>query len=641
MKVIFQIEGGSPVEIECNAGDNLLELARRANVAIDAPCSGNGSCGKCRVKLVEGEVESLPSRHITDEEYEAGWRLSCNCKVIGDCTVFVPDIASAYQSRMKTADLSSPKEVAIFENAQQQLKDSGIAFENKFRCVVVSMDEPTLDDTMPDNERLTWAISSQLGVEKVRIPYTVMVRLASILRKHHWCVAVKGRLEGDTFTCMELCPPTDTVMAGCAIDIGTTTVTMVLTDLESGKLLAKGSSGNGQIRYGADVINRIIQQGKDGGTKKLQDAIIKETLTPIMASLCRSAGISARSILQLCVAANTTMNHLFVGVDAEPVRMEPYIPSFFGWEDLTAGDLKLPANPLAPVIIAPNIGSYVGGDITAGTLAAGFWDQDEMSLFIDLGTNGEIVFGNRDFMMSCACSAGPAFEGGDISCGMRATDGAIEACTIDGTTMAPTLSIVGEEGQKPVGICGSGIIDIISELYRCGIINAKGLFVRDGQRVKRDAHGMGRYVLCEASCSETGREVSINEVDIDNFIRAKGAIFSAIDTLLSAVDMTVDCIDKVYVAGGIGSGINMANSVSIGMLPDVDLEKYTYIGNSSLTGAYAMVMSDQATAKCAELGANMTYLELSTHPGYMDNFVAACFIPHTDSKLFPHSKQEY
>jgi len=641
MKVIFQIEGGSPVEIECNAGDNLLELARRANVAIDAPCSGNGSCGKCRVKLVEGEVESLPSRHITDEEYEAGWRLSCNCKVIGDCTVFVPDIASAYQSRMKTADLSSPKEVAIFENAQQQLKDSGIAFENKFRCVVVSMDEPTLDDTMPDNERLTWAISSQLGVEKVRIPYTVMVRLASILRKHHWCVAVKGRLEGDTFTCMELCPPTDTVMAGCAIDIGTTTVTMVLTDLESGKLLAKGSSGNGQIRYGADVINRIIQQGKDGGTKKLQDAIIKETLTPIMASLCRSAGISARSILQLCVAANTTMNHLFVGVDAEPVRMEPYIPSFFGWEDLTAGDLKLPANPLAPVIIAPNIGSYVGGDITAGTLAAGFWDQDEMSLFIDLGTNGEIVFGNRDFMMSCACSAGPAFEGGDISCGMRATDGAIEACTIDGTTMEPTLSIVGEEGQKPVGICGSGIIDIISELYRCGIINAKGLFVRDGQRVKRDAHGMGRYVLCEASCSETGREVSINEVDIDNFIRAKGAIFSAIDTLLSAVDMTVDCIDKVYVAGGIGSGINMANSVSIGMLPDVDLEKYTYIGNSSLTGAYAMVMSDQATAKCAELGANMTYLELSTHPGYMDNFVAACFIPHTDSKLFPHSKQEY
>ena len=641
MKVTFQIEGASPVQIECNAGDNLLELARRANVAIDAPCSGNGSCGKCRVKLVEGELETIPSRHITDEEYNAGWRLSCNSKVVGDCTVFVPDIASAYQSRMKTADLSSPKEIAIFEDAQANLKASGIQFANNYRCVVVSMAEPTLDDTMPDNERLTWALQAELGVEKISIPYAVMVKLATVLRQNNWTVAVKGELQDNSFLCMEICSPEDTAIVGCAIDIGTTTVTMVLTDLTSGKLLAKGSSGNGQIRYGADVINRIIEQGKDGGKKKLQDAIIKETLTPIIANLCKTAGISAKSILRLCVAANTTMNHLFVGVDAESVRMEPYIPSFFGWEGLLAGDLKLPANPLAPVLIAPNIGSYVGGDITAGTLAAGFWDQDEMSLFIDLGTNGELVFGNRDFMMSCACSAGPAFEGGDISCGMRATDGAIEACTIDGATMEPTLTIVGDAGQKPVGICGSGIIDIISELFRCGIINARGQFSREGDRVKRDQHGMGRYVLATAAESETGREISINEVDIDNFIRAKGAIFSAIDTLLSAVDMTVDCIDKVYVAGGIGSGINMKNSVNIGMLPDVELEKYQYIGNSSLTGAYAMVMSDEANAKCAELGANMTYLELSTHPGYMDNFVAACFLPHTDSRLFPNSKQEY
>ena len=639
-KVVFQIEGATLVEIACNAGDNLLELARRANVAIDAPCSGNGSCGKCRVKLVDGELETIPSRHITEEEFAAGWRLSCNSKVVGDCTVFVPDIASAYQSRMKTADLSSPKEIAIFEDCQNQLKDSGIAFSNNFRSVVLQMAEPTLEDTMPDNERLTWAIQEALGVAKVKIPFAVMVKLATTLRAYNFHVCVKGELQGDTFLCMELCGPEDTAIVGCAIDIGTTTVTMVLADLTTGKLLAKGSSGNGQIRYGADVINRIIEQGKDGGKKKLQDAIVKETLNPIIANLCRSANISARSILRLCVAANTTMNHLFVGVDAEPVRMEPYIPSFFGWEGLTAGDLKLPANPLAKVQIAPNIGSYVGGDITAGTLASGLWDRDEMSLFIDLGTNGEIVFGNRDFMMSCACSAGPAFEGGDISCGMRATDGAIEACEIEKNSMEPTLTIVGEPGQKPVGICGSGIIDIISELFRCGMINAKGLFVREGSRILRDAHGMGRFVLATAEESETGREISINEVDIDNFIRAKGAIFSAIDTLLNAVDMTVDCIDKVYVAGGIGSGINMKNSVNIGMLPDVELEKYRYIGNSSLTGAYAMVMSDQANEKCTELGANMTYLELSTHPGYMDAFVAACFLPHTDASLFPNSLQE-
>ena len=639
MKVTFQIEGGSPVQIECNAGENLLELARRANVAIDAPCSGNGSCGKCRVKLVEGDVESLPSRHISDEEYKDGWRLSCCSKVTGDCTVFVPDIASAYQSRMKTADLSSPQEVAIFEQAQAAVQAGGIDFTNPYRAVVVSMDAPTLEDTMPDNERLVRAVQAAVGVEKVDIPFCVMKDLATTLRSFAFTVCVKGMLEAGKFTCMQVCDPKDTQLVGCAIDIGTTTVSMVLTDLESGKLLAKGSSGNGQIRYGADVINRIIEQGRPGGRKKLQDAIVMETLNPIISKLCQTAGIDCRSILRLCVAANTTMNHLFVGVDAESVRMEPYIPSFFAWEGLRAGDLKLPANPIAPVVIAPNIGSYVGGDITAGTLSTMLWDADEMSLFIDLGTNGELVFGNRDFLMSCACSAGPAFEGGDISCGMRATDGAVEACVIDKETMTPTLSIIGEPGQKCVGICGSGIIDIIAELFRCGIINPKGLFVREGDRVRRDEHGMGRFVLAESFESETGREIAINEVDIDNFIRAKGAIFSAIDTLLGAVDMPLQCIDRVYVAGGIGSGINMKNAVRIGMLPDVELEKFQYIGNSSLTGAYAMVMSDAAIAKCTEVGANMTYLELSTYPGYMDNFVAACFLPHTNASLFPSAAE--
>jgi uncharacterized 2Fe-2S/4Fe-4S cluster protein (DUF4445 family) len=223
---------------------------------------------------------------------------------------------------------------------------------------------------------------------------------------------------------------------------------------------------------------------------------------------------------------------------------------------------------------------------------------------------------------------------------MRATDGAVEAAVIDKDTMEPTLSVIGEPGQRVVGICGSGIIDIISELYRTGIINARGLFVREGSRVRHDAHGMGRYVLATAEESETGREVSINEVDIDNFIRAKGAIFSAIDILLQSVDMTPECIDKVYVAGGIGSGINMKNAVNIGMFPDVELEKFRYIGNSSLTGAYAMVLSDQAIEKCAEVGANMTYLELSTYPGYMDSFVAACFLPHTDARLFPSALED-
>ena len=640
-QVTFTFENQAPVVVTAAPDASLLEVARNANVAIDAPCSGNGSCGKCKVKLIEGELLSPQTGHISNEEYAEGWRLSCGSKILSDVTVLVPDIASAYQSRMKTADLSSGEEIAVFEKIQSEIKQAGIAFENGFVVVDAVMDEPTLDHTMPDNERLTWAIEAQIQAERVELPYFVMKKLARVLRTSGFHVKVVGELCGGVFRVFDVRPAGDTTpLVAMAVDIGTTTVAAVLVDLQTGRLLAKASTGNGQIRYGADVINRIVEQSKDGGVKRLQDAIVKDTLRPILAGLCASAGVKATEILRVCVASNTTMNHLLLGVDATPVRMEPYIPSFFSVRDLKAVDIGLNVNPMAELRVAPNIGSYVGGDITAGTLATLLWNKEEFSLFVDLGTNGEIVFGNQDFMMSCACSAGPAFEGGDISCGMRATDGAIEAVKLDVDTMEPTFHIIGEEGQKPVGLCGSGIIDMISELFRCGIINAKGLFVREGKRVAHDQHGTGRYILATPAESATGREVALTEVDIDSFVRAKGAIYSAIDTLLSSLDMDASVLEHVYVAGGIGSGINMKNAINIGMFPAVELEKYQYVGNSSLAGAYAMVLSDPANEKVEELARNMTYVELSTHVGYMDNFVAACFLPHTDAARFPDSVQE-
>ena len=636
-KVCFHCDGGDNKTIYAAENENLLEVARKANVAIDAPCSGNGSCGKCRVKLVSGNLESPKTRHITDEDYAAGWRLACNSRVTSDVEIEVPDIASAYKSRMKTADLESDAEIAIFTRAEESVRAAGISFTNDFISEVVTMDVPDLSDTMPDNERLTRALLAALNdVTEIIIPYGVMIHLPNTLRENNFAVRCCGLLRGDVFRLMSVSAADDTTpMLGAAIDIGTTTVTGVLADLQTGELKAKASAGNGQIRYGADVINRIIEASRPGGKKLLQDAIIKETLDPMLGLMCRQANVKANRIFSIAVAGNTTMNHLFVGTDADPVRTEPYVPAFFRWEGLYARDLRLPANSEAEIILAPNIGSYVGGDITAGTLMSMIWNTDEMSLFVDLGTNGEIVFGNRDFLMSCACSAGPAFEGGDISCGMRATDGAIEACTIDPDTMEPTFSIIGGDGQKPVGLCGSGIIDVVAELFDCGIISARGQFVREGRRVTKDANGFDCYVLAFPDESETGRAVTINTVDIDNFIRAKGAIFSAICTLLKSVDMDVTCLEHIYVAGGIGSGINMRNSVRIGMFPDVDMSQFSYIGNSSLSGAYAMVMSDQAREKVDELSRSMTYLELSTTPGYMDEFMAACFLPHTNAELFP------
>lgn len=638
--VTFRFEDGTATVVAVTAGENLLEVARKANVAIDAPCSGNGSCGKCRVKYISGELDSEKTRHISDQDFAEGWRLSCVSTITGDVEVMVPDIASAYKSRMKVADLSSKEEIAIFDRAKQDMEEAGITFENDFSVIELQMEEPTLDDTMPDNERLIRAIQAAADAEKVRLTYQVLKKLPDILRENGFHVNAVCRKGAHGVLVYDILPPEDRRICAAAIDIGTTTVSAVILDMTSGELLAKASAGNGQIRYGADVINRIIESTKEGGREKLQKAIIGETINPMLHNMCRAAKLHGSRIYHMCVASNTTMNHLFAGVNADPLRMEPYIPAFFETDNLHAYDLGLHVHPDAKIVIAPNIGSYVGGDITAGTLVSMIWNKPEFNLFIDLGTNGEIVFGNSDFMMSCACSAGPAFEGGDISCGMRATDGAIEACTIDAKTMEPTFRIVGDEGQKPVGLCGSGIIDVIAELFRCKIISPKGKFIREGERVRHDAYGIGSYVLAFKEDAAGHKDVAINEVDIDNFIRAKGAIFSAICTMIRSLDFDVSMIENVYVAGGIGSGINMKNAVTIGMFPDIEIEKFHYIGNSSLTGAYNIVLSRQAEEKVYDLSHNMTYMELSTDPGYMDEFVAACFLPHTDTSLFPSVVQE-
>ena len=634
--ITFQISGGEVVTISANVGDKLLDTARLANVAIDAPCSGNGVCGKCRVRLVEGSLDAPINRHISQEEYDAGWRLACVATVIGDAVIEVPDIASAYRSRMKMADLSSPKEVAIFEDLKQQLQDAGMTFGTDIQFLPVTMDEPSLDDTMPDNERLARAVEAATGVstDNITIPFCVLKDLALTLRESNFSVKCVISRDVDRVLIRDVLPGDSTEpLVGFAMDLGTTSLSGVLVDLETGKILAKASGGNGQIRYGADVINRIIESCKEGGRKKLQDAVVKESIIPMLAQMYRSAGINPRRIYRMVLAANTTMNHLLLGLHADPVRMEPFIPSFFYNNYIYARDIGLKMNPLAELVLAPNLGSYVGGDITAGALVSMIWNKPEMSLFIDLGTNGELVFGNEEFLMSCACSAGPAFEGGDISCGMRATDGAIEACTIDKETMEPSLTVVG--GVAPAGICGSGIIDIIAELFRCGIINGKGKFSREGVRIKYDNYGMGSYVLAWQKDTGGVKDITITEVDIDNFIRAKGAIFSATTTMLQSMGMDASCIEHVYVAGGIGSGINMKNAVTIGMFPDSPLENFHYIGNSSQTGAYAMLVSDEAKRKVFELGTSITYMELSNEPGYMDEFVAACFLPHTNASLFP------
>jgi len=553
--VTFEVEGGSNKQVAAAFGASVMDVAREAGILLDAPCAGAGTCGKCRVRVVEGSIDGGRNWRKAAEEYEAGWRLACQATIHGDVTLMVPAEAGSFAHDIETAGLSTQKERDRFQTQIDELI----------------------------------AVGLERGVEAA-------------------------------------------TNYGVAIDIGTTTVSAVLLDMATGQILGRESAGNDQIRYGADVINRIVNQGKPGGVQHLQDAILKNTLVPLINQMAKQAGVSAEEISRVVIAGNTTMEHLLLGEDGSTIRLEPYVPAFLEREGDTGQSVGLPVLAQAPVIFAPNVGSYVGGDITAGVLATRMWLSDLTTLFIDLGTNGEMVYGNQDFLLCCACSAGPAFEGGDISCGMRATTGAIQACTIDPETMDPTFDVVG--GGAVVGLCGSGLIDAVAELFRAGIINAKGKMVREGKRVRaRDMFGKEFVLAFEGEHGAT-QDIALNETDIDNFIRAKGSIYSAYRTMLAAVGTEESDLDRVIIAGGIGSGINIENAISLGMLPNLPREMFTYIGNSSLTGASAMLISAQAEEKVFELGRSMTYLELSMEPGYMEEFIAACFIPHTNASLF-------
>ena len=625
-------QNGNEIQTQAQRGQTVLEVARAAGVDIDAPCSGSGLCGKCRVRLISGDLDGGLGRQISEEEQLAGIRLACESRVAGDAVIEIPETAGSFRYGIVTADFSAEKDMAVFNAAAEALTGLGIArIGNGFSMCVLSLDEPTLDDTVPDLDRVLLKLSQQTGCESIRFSSVFVRKAAFVLRENNFSVAlpVEKKDDGSLFV-YDILPPHSELIPALAVDIGTTTVTAVLTDLRSGRILSRSSAGNAQIRYGADVINRIIAASRPGGRERLQRAVIEDTLRPMIDRMCRDTGIDPQCIYKVCVASNTTMNHLFTGCFADPIRMEPYIPTFFETDAFSGRDFNLGIHPDAAVLFAPNVGSYVGGDITAGTLVSRMWSSQEFSVFVDLGTNGEIVFGNEDFLMCCACSAGPAFEGGEISCGMRATKGAISELVIDPETMEPRFTTI--SSAAPIGLCGSGIIDTVSALFRCGIISGKGTFIREGARVRRDESSIARYVNVEGG--ENQREIFIDEVAISNFIRAKGAIFSAIVTMLKCVDMDMSMIEHIYIAGGIGSGLNIRNAVSVGMLPRLPDDCYTYLGNTSLTGAVCMLLSRDAAEKTREIAQGLTYLELSTQPGYMDEFVAACFLPHTDSSLF-------
>lgn len=628
-------------EVDCNKGDSLLEVARKSNIFIDAPCGGNVSCGKCKIKVLKGNLDTEKTLHIRDEEWNQGYRLACNSKVIEDIEIEVPSKLSASMNNMKIEGSNKSKDKRLFDRAKNIIKDESLEFKTNIDKSYIEMQSPTLDDNISDVDRLKRSVRNILGYEDIDFNLNLLRKMPIIFRESNFNITITYVKKKNKITIINIEKGnTENKLYGVAIDIGTTSVVVALVDLYSKEVIDKASSGNAQIKYGADVINRIVYATKNNGMEDLNKAIIDDTINPLLESLYIENNINKDDVVTIVVAGNTTMSCLFLGVYPDYLRQEPYIPPFLKSPKLMGEDLNLNVNNSAYIYIAPSIASYVGGDITAGVLSAGIWTSDENILFIDLGTNGEIVFGNKDYMMSCACSAGPAFEGGGISCGMRAASGAIEKVCIDKETLKPNLSIIGNE--LPQGICGSGIIDLICQMLDNKIIDRRGKIHKDlnNERIRFNEFEIGEYVLAFKDEYDIENDITVSEVDIDNFIRAKGAIYSGASVLVESLGMDFSVIDKVYIAGGIGNSLNIENAIFIGLLPDIDRNKFYYIGNSSLVGAYLALISKDAKKKLNDIGNEMTYVELSVYPTYMDEFISACFLPHTNIEQFPTVKEK-
>lgn len=637
MKVTLNLPDKKKV-LDVHSGENIIDVIRSVGIHIDAPCNGNGTCGKCKIKLLSGKVKTNDTHKISDENKARGYILACSSTIIEPIVIEIPRESILDVTNIKVEKNNTVQNAKYYHIKEKFHEIHGS--KNHLEFLDLDLDEPNLDDNISDVTRLKKFLVKSLGSKDIDMDVTLLRKIPAILRENNFKITVVYMEDMGIIKLLDIRARGDIEVYGVAVDIGTTSVSACLVNLQDKTILGEVSCANAQSKYGADVINRIIYATKGNGLETLKNAIVDESINPLILELCQANDVSIEDVLIFAASANTTMSHLLLGVFPDYLRKEPYIPGFTDTNDITikTDDIGLKINRNAVIIISPSVASYVGGDITAGVIASNMRENEKNTILIDLGTNGEIVFGNRDFLMTCACSAGPAFEGGEISCGMRAAHGAIEAVTIDSVSFIPNLDII--DSYHPYGLCGSGIIDLISELKRVGLINPKGKFNKDKicNRVKFDEYGIGSYIVAFKTEYGIEEDIFITEIDIDNFIRAKAAVYSATYTLLSSLGLDFDQVEEINVAGGIGNHINIKSAINIGLFPDIDIKKYNFIGNSSLTGSYMSLINKKAKEYVDQTAEHMTYLELSVYPGYMDEFISASFIPHTDQSRFPSHK---
>ena len=626
--VVFK-PSGTVVEVE--PGTLLSDAALEAGIHINLPCGGQGRCGRCRVKVEHGGISHRSGVRLNSAEIAEGWALACQAVVKGDAVVFVPE-----QEKVEVEFIT--KTVGA-ERIALAADFSGVV-DPSVRRAHVTIEPPSLDDQTTDWDRLLRTLSQQHDIHDVTTSLSGLRTLARDLRDADWNVtAVLDMGDPEADSCarprlIDLLPGDQSDRCyGVAIDIGTTSNVIYLVDLINGKVIDRASAYNAQIQAGEDVISRIVFAGKRDGLRRLQKLVLK-TLNGLLEELTSRNQIPPRQIGKAVVAGNTTMIQLFLELDPRTIREMPFIPTIGQPLPVTAEEIGLNINPQATVDCLPVVGAYVGADITAGVVASGMHDTDALTLFIDVGTNGEIVLGNRDWLITCACSAGPAFEGAGVRHGMRATAGAIEEIWIDPRTHEPTVQTIGNVPAR--GICGSGMIGLLAEMFVTGILDKGGKIKRDlpTPRVRVGDHG-AEYVIVWANQSGVGTDIVINEVDIENLLRTKGAIYAGFSVLVQSVGLELADVEQVLIAGAFGQYINIEKAIQIGLLPDMPWDRFRYLGNTSALGAFYALVSRDMRRQISEAAQKMTYLELSADNSFYDQFMSALFLPHTDITAFP------
>jgi uncharacterized 2Fe-2S/4Fe-4S cluster protein (DUF4445 family) len=590
--------------VQVAEGGSLLEAARKAGVGLNAVCGGSGTCGTCRVRIVEGKVSppnKSEEKFLDQGEFTEGYRLACQVEVLGDVLVDVP-----------------PESITAPQRAQIEGRERPVGVDSTVRAFDVRPTPPNLHDLRSDEKRLREALRAEHDIASVRFDPIALTSIPSLLRENDWEIRLFLR-DGEVIGAARAGTPP----LGLAVDIGTTKVAAYLVDLESGETLGASGEMNPQIAFGEDVMARIAyaMEAEEHG-RELQEAIVGG-LEDRARELCERCDRGCGEILEAVLVGNTCMHHLVMGLPVDQLGVAPYVPALSSSCDVRARDLGLDIGTGAYVHLLPNIAGFVGADHVSMVMASGLHEADEITLGLDIGTNTEVSLAANGRLLSCSTASGPAFEGAHIRDGMRAAPGAIEwVKMVDGQIEYQTI-----DGMPPVGLCGSGILDGVAELRRIGVLQENGSMRPNSHPRVRQQGDRPEFLLVPAGENGAPNDIVINRKDVSEIQLAKGAIRAGVEVLLNEAGMEVDQIERVVVAGAFGTYLDVASARAIGMFPALPLDRFDQVGNAAGIGAKLALLSRRFRDVAEEIARRVEYIELTTDARFASAYMDAMSLP--------------